>query len=35
MRLKLPVLIVTLLLAHPAVTEAQQSPNAATDIYAE
>ncbi len=35
MRLKLPVLIVTLLLPHPAVTEAQESPDAATDIYAE
>ena len=35
MRLKLPVLIVTLLLPHPPVTEAQQSPDAATDIYAE
>jgi hypothetical protein len=35
MRLKLPVLIVTLLLTHPAMTEAQQSLNAATDIYAE
>ena len=35
MRLKLPVLIVTLVLARPAVTEAQQSPDAATDIYAE
>ncbi len=35
MRLKLPVLIVTLLLPHPVVTEAQQRPDAATDIYAE
>ena len=35
MRLKLPVLLVTLLLLHPAVARAQQSPNAATDIYAE
>lgn len=35
MRLKLPVLIVTILLPHPSVTEAQQSPDAATDIYAE
>ena len=35
MRLKLPVIIVTLLLPHPEVTEAQQSPDAATDIYAE
>ena len=35
MRLKLPVLLVTLLLPHPAVTGAQQRPDAATDIYAE
>ena len=35
MRLKLPVLLVTLLLPHPAMTEAQQGPDAATDIYAE
>ncbi len=35
MRLKLPVLLVTLLLPHPTVTGAQQSPPGATDIYAE
>ena len=35
MRLKLPILVVTIILIHPLVTEAQQSPNAATDIYAE
>ena len=35
MRLKLPVLLVTLLLPRPAVTEAQQSPDAASDIYVE
>ena len=39
MRLELPVLLMTLLLLlllpRPAVTEAQQSPHAATDIYVE
>ncbi len=36
MRLKLPIFIVTLVfLPHPGLTEAQQSPDAATDIYAE
>jgi mannose-6-phosphate isomerase-like protein (cupin superfamily) len=35
MRLKLPVLVVTIILIHPLVTAAQQSPDAATDIYAE
>ena len=35
MRLRLPVLIITILLPLPSVTEAQQSPDAATDIYAE